>query len=78
MYSTFRQTSKFIRLTYTVIILFKILFNKILRYYDQLCVMDSKLPISPTQNPISFKWKDAFDKGSFFFSRASLSNLNLK
>jgi hypothetical protein len=45
----------------------------LLRYYDQLEAMVTKLPITPTQNPISFKWKDAFDKGSLFFSRASLS-----
>ncbi|KAH7731130.1 alix-SF [Aphelenchoides avenae] len=43
------------------------------RYYDQLCVIENKLPISATLNPISFKWKDAFDKGSLFFSRASLT-----
>ncbi|KAL3103138.1 hypothetical protein niasHS_002324 [Heterodera schachtii] len=43
------------------------------RYYDQLCAMETKLPITPTQNPVSFKWKDAFDKGSLFFSRASLT-----
>uniref|UniRef100_A0A914GYL8 BRO1 domain-containing protein n=1 Tax=Globodera rostochiensis TaxID=31243 RepID=A0A914GYL8_GLORO len=45
----------------------------ITRYYDQLCAMEAKLPITPTQNPVSFKWKDAFDKGSLFFSRASLT-----
>uniref|UniRef100_A0A915EJP3 BRO1 domain-containing protein n=1 Tax=Ditylenchus dipsaci TaxID=166011 RepID=A0A915EJP3_9BILA len=43
------------------------------RYYDQLSVMENKLPITPTQNPISFKWKDAFSKPSVLFSRASLT-----
>lgn len=50
---------------------FVILIN--LRYYDQLCAIEAKLPITPTLNPISFKWKDAFGKSSLFFSRASLS-----
>ncbi|VDN50231.1 unnamed protein product [Dracunculus medinensis] len=43
------------------------------RYYDQLVAIESKLPITATQNPISFKWKDAFDKGLLFFGRASLT-----
>ncbi|VDP23834.1 unnamed protein product [Onchocerca flexuosa] len=43
------------------------------RYYDQLVAIENKIPITPTQNPISFKWKDAFDKGSLFFGRASLT-----
>ncbi|KAL7069577.1 hypothetical protein ACQ4LE_011039 [Meloidogyne hapla] len=45
----------------------------ITRYYDQLCAIEAKLPITPTLNPISFKWKDAFGKSSLFFSRASLT-----
>lgn len=43
------------------------------RYYDQLVAIENKVPITATQNPVSFKWKDAFDKGSLFFSRAALS-----
>ncbi|VDN82687.1 unnamed protein product [Brugia pahangi] len=43
------------------------------RYYDQLVAIENKIPITATQNPISFKWKDAFDKGSLFFGRASLT-----
>ncbi|CAI2348068.1 unnamed protein product [Caenorhabditis sp. 36 PRJEB53466] len=43
------------------------------RYYDQLVAIESKIIISATQNPVIFKWKDAFDKGSLFSSRASLS-----
>lgn len=35
--------------------------------------IESKIIISATQNPVVFKWKDAFDKGSLFSSRASLS-----
>nr|CAD2192849.1 unnamed protein product [Meloidogyne enterolobii] len=45
----------------------------ITRYYDQLCAIEAKLPITPTLNPISFKWKDAFGKSSLFFSKASLT-----
>uniref|UniRef100_A0A8R1TL16 BRO1 domain-containing protein n=1 Tax=Onchocerca volvulus TaxID=6282 RepID=A0A8R1TL16_ONCVO len=43
------------------------------RYYDQLVAIENKIPITATQNPISFKWKGAFDKGSLFFGRASLT-----
>ena len=43
------------------------------RYYDQLVAIENKLPLTPTQIPIAFKWKDAFDKGSLFFGRQSLS-----
>ncbi|KAI1724665.1 BRO1-like domain-containing protein [Ditylenchus destructor] len=43
------------------------------RYYDQLCSIECKLPITPTQNPISFKWRDAFAKSSYFFSKPSLT-----
>ncbi|VDM50261.1 unnamed protein product [Toxocara canis] len=42
-------------------------------YYDQLVAIENKLPITAAQNPIAFKWKDAFDKGSLFFSKASLT-----
>lgn len=41
------------------------------RYYDQLNYLDAKCPSVDFQ--ISFKWKDAFDKGSFFMSSASLT-----
>ncbi|CAI4231392.1 unnamed protein product [Auanema sp. JU1783] len=35
------------------------------RYYDQLVAIENKIVISPTQNPIIFKWKDAFCKRRF-------------
>ncbi|VDM96515.1 unnamed protein product [Thelazia callipaeda] len=43
------------------------------RYYDQLVAIENKIPINATQNPVNFKWKDAFDKGSLFFGQASLT-----
>ncbi|KAK0414293.1 hypothetical protein QR680_007253 [Steinernema hermaphroditum] len=43
----------------------------ITRYYDQLVAIENKIPISATVNPVAFKWKDAFDKGTPFFRKAS-------
>lgn len=43
----------------------------IFSYYDQLCAMETKIPAHEVQIP--FKWKDAFDRGSLFGGRLSLS-----
>ena len=40
-------------------------------YYDQLVSIEKKVPVSEVN--IAFKWKDAFDKGSIFGGRISLT-----
>lgn len=45
--------------------------SKLMRYYDQLCAIETKLPISENQIRLPFKWADAFEKGSIF-GRGSL------
>lgn len=48
--------------------------NHRFRYFDQLSALESKIPIHEFQVP--FKYKDAFDKGSIFGGKASLSEFN--
>lgn len=40
--------------------------TKMMRYYDQLTAIETKIPISENQIRLSFKWQDAFEKSSLF------------
>ncbi|XP_064643654.1 programmed cell death 6-interacting protein-like isoform X3 [Lineus longissimus] len=43
------------------------------KYYDQLCAIESKLPIAENQIRVEFKWTDAFATKGVFGGRKSLS-----
>ncbi|XP_064396654.1 programmed cell death 6-interacting protein-like isoform X2 [Halichondria panicea] len=45
----------------------------IARYYDQLCAIESKLPVSEGQIRIKFSWQDAFYSGGIFGGTKSAS-----
>ncbi|KRX75513.1 Apoptosis-linked interacting protein, partial [Trichinella sp. T6] len=45
--------------------------QQLYRYYDQLVCIEGKLPLTPTEIPIPFKWKEAFERS--LFGRASLT-----
>ncbi|KRZ98118.1 Apoptosis-linked interacting protein [Trichinella sp. T8] len=45
--------------------------QQLYRYYDQLVCIEGKLPLTPTEIPIPFKWKEAFERS--LFGKASLT-----
>ncbi|XP_030644645.1 programmed cell death 6-interacting protein isoform X2 [Chanos chanos] len=49
----------------------------LLRYYDQLCAVEPKFPFAENQLPLTFTWKDAFDKGSLFGGSVKLALASL-
>ncbi|KHJ42964.1 BRO1-like domain protein [Trichuris suis] len=45
--------------------------NGLKQYYDQLVALEGKLPLTPSQIPVPFKWKEAFERS--LFGKASLT-----
>ncbi|KAK7092226.1 programmed cell death 6-interacting protein-like isoform X2 [Littorina saxatilis] len=43
------------------------------RYHDQLVAIENKLPIAENQIRVQFKWRDAFDEGSFLAGKRTLA-----
>ncbi|XP_025081539.1 programmed cell death 6-interacting protein-like isoform X2 [Pomacea canaliculata] len=43
------------------------------RYHDQLVAIENKLPIAENQIRVQFKWRDAFDEGSFLGGKRTLA-----
>ncbi|XP_078662086.1 programmed cell death 6-interacting protein-like isoform X4 [Branchiostoma floridae x Branchiostoma belcheri] len=39
------------------------------KYYDQLCAIEAKLPITENQIRVNFTWYDAFDQGMLFLGK---------
>ncbi|CAF3718100.1 unnamed protein product [Adineta steineri] len=48
--------------------------SKLIRYYDQLCAIEHKLPITENQIRIYFKWQDAFVSGGSLFGGKQKTN----
>lgn len=44
-------------------------------YYDQIYALEGKVPMN--ELTVGFKWKDAFDKGSLFGGKISLTLTSL-
>ncbi|CAF0726806.1 unnamed protein product [Adineta ricciae] len=48
--------------------------SKLLRYYDQICAIEHKLPITENQIRIYFKWQDGFVSGGSLFGSKQKTN----
>lgn len=70
IFSVWRMSIPFVA-TFDNQTFFLICFELLLSYCDELSALECKIP--PQEVQIPFKWKDAFDKGSIFGGRMSLS-----